>query len=117
MHSSGKGCICTLGLSARAGDKSVDGLNLRAASLRAAAGDQSGSHGDQEEAEDPGSFKVSKSRYESFYEGQGDGGKLGAIDTTAVDARCVCVCVCVFVCVCVYVHAVEDAYLCVGCAN
>jgi hypothetical protein len=100
LHSFGKGFICT---PEYLRDKCAYGLNLRAAPLRAAADDQSGSHGDEEESEDPGSFKVSKSRYESFYEGQGDGGKLGAIDTTAVDdARCVCACVCVG-----GVHAVE----------
>jgi hypothetical protein len=93
LHSFGKGFICTLEYLR---DNSAYGLNLRAALLRAAADDQSGSHGDVE-SEDPGSFKVSKSRYESFYERQGDGGKLGAIDTTAVDdARCVYVCMCVW---------------------
>jgi len=32
-----------------------------------------------------GVLKKGKSRYEAYYEGQGQGGKEGAIDTTAVD--------------------------------
>ena len=44
-----------------------------------------GSPGEDADEATDGVLKQGKSRYEAYYEGQGQGGKEGAIDTTAVD--------------------------------